>query len=202
MKTPEQLRERASNLRLKADRFSARSRNAGMYAPGSFVTGNSGRTASQNRATERGLEATIRYAVKAVALRRKADELERRADFMEWQGSSAYEALLKERAAARERTQAEERERRRTLRAGPLRERIFVGVYSEGLVYSDRAVEVNGDYRALAFLSYRTLDLSFYDSCPRYLMPAVVSMAQSMMWRAGDRFQVSTCGQFVILGAT
>jgi len=151
-------------------------------------------------ATERGIEATVRYATKAVILRRKADELERRANWIEWRGSSAYEALLEERAAAKKRAQAEERERRRTLRAGPLRQRIFVGTYPEGLVYADIAVQVNGDFRPLAFLSYRTLELAFYDGCPHYLMPTVVEMAQPIIARAGERFQTSGCGHYVILG--
>lgn len=46
-----------------------------------------------------------------------------------------------------------------------LAHRVFAGTYPMGIVYGDRAVEVAGDYKRLAFLCFSTLELEFYD-CP------------------------------------
>lgn len=35
-------------------------------------------------------------------------------------------------------------------------DRLFIGMYPEGVVYADRKREEHGDYRQLAFQSYRT----------------------------------------------
>ncbi len=78
--------------------------------------------------------------------------------------------------------------------------RIFIGVYPEGLVYADRMREVGGDYARLAFLSYRTLELQFDAGCPEYIRPWITKDAAAMQARRGESFQISSCGQTVLLG--
>lgn len=84
--------------------------------------------------------------------------------------------------------------------ASPVDERLFIGVYPAGLVYADRFREAGGDYARLAFLPYDTLDLQVSPDCPDELRQAVSAHADRMRARRGQAFQVSTCGQTVILG--
>ena len=82
----------------------------------------------------------------------------------------------------------------------PVDQRLFIGVYPAGLVYADRLREVGGDYARLAFLPYDTLDLQVSADCPAELRQAVIAHADRMRAKRGEAFQVSTCGQTVILG--
>jgi len=84
--------------------------------------------------------------------------------------------------------------------ASPVDERLFIGVYPAGLVYADRFREVEGDYARLAFLPYDTLDLQVSADCPAELCQPVSDHADRMRAKRGQAFQVSTCGQTVILG--
>ncbi|RTL35829.1 MAG: hypothetical protein EKK53_23825 [Burkholderiales bacterium] len=84
--------------------------------------------------------------------------------------------------------------------ANPVDQRLFIGVYPAGLVYADRLREVGGDYARLAFLPYDTLDLQLSADCPAELRQAVSAHADRMRAKRGQAFQVSTCGQTVILG--
>jgi hypothetical protein len=78
--------------------------------------------------------------------------------------------------------------------------RIFAGVYPTGVVYSDRRREEDGDYARLAYLSFATLQLEFAKSCPKQLRAEIVQDAAKIQARQGNAYQVSTCGQSVILG--
>lgn len=198
--SPEQLRAKADELLRRAAQLDAAARRASDNAPGWTVTGRSGRTARQERATERVIETTVTNAVKYVALQRKAKELRRQADHAELLESGWGDLYAQLKAEEKARARAEKQERRRTLREGSLRDRIFVGCYPEGLVYADKLVELHGDYRGLAFLSYRLLKLTVYDECPGYLVPVVCELAQAVIDRRGERYEVSGCGQYVILG--
>lgn len=82
-KTPEELREKAKYYRQKADEMSAISHHASDNAPGSYVTGASGRSRAMNNRRERALEKTIQYAKRAVAYRRKAEIFEVQASWIE-----------------------------------------------------------------------------------------------------------------------
>ena len=84
--------------------------------------------------------------------------------------------------------------------ASPVDQRLFIGVYPAVLVYADRFREAGGDYARLAFLPYDTLDLQVSDDCPAELRKAVSDHADRMRAKRGQAFQVSTCGQAVILG--
>ena len=80
-------------------------------------------------------------------------------------------------------------------------ERIFIGVYPGGLVYADRAREKHGDYARLGFLSYTTLTPQIEADCPPELRVEVWQHMDAMIRRRGEKFQISTVGQTVTLGA-
>lgn len=78
--------------------------------------------------------------------------------------------------------------------------RIFVGVYPEGIVYADRKRERCGDYARLAFLSFGTLTLEIAQDCPAALRQQIVADAARIRARKGEQFQISTSGQTITLG--
>lgn len=80
-------------------------------------------------------------------------------------------------------------------------ERLFIGVYPAGIVYADRKREERGDYKRLGFLPYRSLEIQIDPNCPSCLRTLVEAHAATIQARRGQRFEVSTCGQHVILGA-
>lgn len=80
------------------------------------------------------------------------------------------------------------------------RNRLFIGVYPGGIVYADRLREKHGDYARLAFLPYDTLRLQVEADCPPELIPRIQADAETMQSRCGEAFQISSCGQTVILG--
>lgn len=92
--------------------------------------------------------------------------------------------------------------RKRHGRAGrALADRLFVGVYPEGIVYADRAREEHGDYARVAFLPFRTLELDV--SAPKSpLIPLVRRDAAKIAARRGEQFHTSASGQYVILGGS
>lgn len=103
MKTPAQLREMAADKRKRADRLTAQANRASANAPGSYVTGGSGRSRAQNRATERALDLTIDNAVKANKLYRAAAALEQQADQIEDVAGQMRRELAKQCVAEAER---------------------------------------------------------------------------------------------------
>ena len=83
-------------------------------------------------------------------------------------------------------------------------DRLFIGVFPAGLSYCDRTREEHGDYVKLAFLSYRTLRLSFTpagSAAPKSLYDEIKAHAIGMQRRRGEAFEVSATGQTVILGS-
>jgi len=78
-------------------------------------------------------------------------------------------------------------------------ERLFVGVYPGGLVYADRKVEQHGDYKRVALLTYDTLELQISDP-DSPLLDEVISDAAIYQARKGERFDISTSGQYITLG--
>jgi hypothetical protein len=84
--------------------------------------------------------------------------------------------------------------------SGQVESRLFIGVFPAGISYADRTVERHGDYKRLAFLSYATLRLVIETDCPKGLRPAIVAHAATLQARKGEQFEVSTCGQTVLLG--
>jgi hypothetical protein len=80
-------------------------------------------------------------------------------------------------------------------------DRLFAGIYPTGIVYADRAREVDGDYLRVAFLPFSTLQLEWAPGThPIELREAVERDAADVIAQRGQQFQVSTAGQTVILG--
>lgn len=79
--TPEKMQKRAEYHTALSERHSAISQHASDRAPGSYITGGSGRTRAQNRATDRGLDKTIKHAGLAIYHLRKAEEFRRMAAY-------------------------------------------------------------------------------------------------------------------------
>lgn len=160
---PTALRAEAARLRAYADRLNAEADRVSANAPGSYITGASGRSRAMNRRAERALEKTITNAVKSNAARRRADEFERRAAWLE---SGGPEHAYRRKIANRQADAREHKAEKAALKAGSLQERLFVGHFPVGLVFCDRSVEQNGDYKRLAILYERTLVLVFESDCP------------------------------------
>lgn len=72
MELSEFYRKQAAELIKKAERLTDEAHRQSENAPGSFVTGASGRTRAQNRKTDRALAKTIKNAKLSIELRRKA----------------------------------------------------------------------------------------------------------------------------------
>ena len=78
--------------------------------------------------------------------------------------------------------------------------RLFSGIYPCGIVYADRHREVNGDYKRAGFLSYATLELKIEEDCPAELAEEIRKDAAVLQAKRGQEYEISTCGQTVILG--
>lgn len=74
-------------------------------------------------------------------------------------------------------------------------------MYPTGIVFADRHTEVNGDYKTLAFLSYRSLELEIYKDCLKDLAEEITRTASTFQAQRGQQFRISMCGQTVTLGA-
>ncbi len=103
-----QLRAKAAELRAYADRLTAQANRAADNAPGSFITGRSGRTRAMNRRTERALDLTVTNAGKAVDARRKAEKLEREALDIENDGDARRAAAKAARKQAEKKVRTAE----------------------------------------------------------------------------------------------
>lgn len=79
--------------------------------------------------------------------------------------------------------------------------RIFAGCFPTGVSYADREREEDGDYKRLAFLPYTTLVLAFQPDCPAWARAEIEADAATLQARAGEAYQVTTCGQTVLLGS-
>lgn len=79
-------------------------------------------------------------------------------------------------------------------------ENLFIGVYPAGLVYADRSKELHGDYARVAFLPYDTLELRI-DAPRSELLPEVLKDAATLQAKSGELYEVSACGQTVLLGS-
>jgi len=79
-------------------------------------------------------------------------------------------------------------------------DRLFIGIFPGGIVYSDRHHEKDGDYKRLAFLPYHELTLKLESDCPAVMVGEIRQHAQTIINRRGQQFSVSTCNQTVTLG--
>lgn len=97
--TPAKLREKAARLREKAASTSRLASHAADHAPGAYVTGGSGRTRAQNRATARAIERTVRLACASRDAAQEASHLEAKAAWIE---DAPNRARVREGVAAKE----------------------------------------------------------------------------------------------------
>lgn len=82
-----------------------------------------------------------------------------------------------------------------------MKNRLVIGKFPAGIVYADRQRKRSGDYLRLAFLSYWSLELEIRPRCPSELADLIRAHAASLQNRRGEKYQISTCGQTIILGA-
>lgn len=80
-------------------------------------------------------------------------------------------------------------------------DRLFIGDFPTGIIYADRGVERDGDYKRLAFLPYGTLLLKVEADCPTELRARIEADARRMAMLRGQDWPVSTSGQTVRLGS-
>lgn len=81
------------------------------------------------------------------------------------------------------------------------RDRISSCVFPTGISYADRAREEHGDYKKLAHLFFSDLRLDFAADCPDTLREWIAADAAGIQSRRGEQLEVSTCGQYVVLGS-
>ena len=79
-------------------------------------------------------------------------------------------------------------------------DRLFIGLYPAGIVYADRKIEEHGDYRRVGFLPYDTLVFQPHKVTDEGLLAEAMQHATTIQARRGEKFQISTVGQDVILG--
>jgi hypothetical protein len=77
---------------------------------------------------------------------------------------------------------------------------LFIGVFPCGISYTDRHHEKHGDYKSLAFLPYSSLVLEFRKDCPAEFRSEIIASAAAIQVRKGEQYQISGCGQTVLLG--
>lgn len=84
--------------------------------------------------------------------------------------------------------------------SSPASDRLFIGVFPAGLVYADRHKKEHGDYKRVAFLPYKSLVLEPAKGVNRELLRQAAEHAATIIACRGERFQISSCGQCVVLG--
>lgn len=77
--------------------------------------------------------------------------------------------------------------------------RLFIACHAAQIAYCDCLAEEHGDYVKIAALPYRSLELEIYKP-DHELLPQIQSHASVIIAKRGERFQVSTSGQTVVLG--
>jgi len=80
------------------------------------------------------------------------------------------------------------------------RDRLFIGFFPAGIVYADREIEEHGDYRRIGFLPYGTLVFEPHKSASGDLLAQARVHAMTIQARKGEKFQISSSGQYVVLG--
>lgn len=190
---PAELRAEAARLRAYSARLNDESRRASDNAPGSYVTGASGRTRAMNRRTDRALIKTIENAKKSIAAEKQADEFERHANWLENGGPEREQQRRLEAIAQRKIDRKKAQAERKEMKAGPLDERLFAGVYPAGLVMCDKAVKKNNDYRDLGILFWSTLVFRPERDCPGYWLKFLQARAAVDQLRIGEPFNWSSC---------
>jgi hypothetical protein len=76
---------------------------------------------------------------------------------------------------------------------------LFIGIHSTCVCYCDKSKEEDGDFKTIARLFFDALELKIYEP-QSILLPKIREHAAEIQARKGQEFQVSGCGQTVILG--
>jgi hypothetical protein len=174
----EKAQARLAKLEAQYARFDA---NA---MPGTYVTGNSGVSASRRAKLDRQIERTVDMSSALVAARAKVALLVRSVELYD-QGAINAQGRSISRSKA-------------TVKQPSVRKdgkpRLFIAPYSEGFVYCDRYREKAGDYLSLAFLSYRRLELEWYKDIGKVteeLRQEIEAHAASIQARRGEDYQIA-----------
>ena len=77
---------------------------------------------------------------------------------------------------------------------------VFLCIMPTGWWWSDRTREEDGDYVQLAFLSFSTLELKVFNSCPDEWRERITSKAAEFQSMKGQEYQISSSGQTIRLG--
>ena len=80
------------------------------------------------------------------------------------------------------------------------KDRLFIGVFPCGISYADRAREEDGDYKKVGFLRFADLSFTSAKGANNELLEMARIDAAKIQARKGESFEVSTIGQYVILG--
>jgi hypothetical protein len=184
-------RQKADEYRKKADEYSLMAHHASDNAPGSYVTGSSGRTKAQNRATERALDRTIQYSKKAVAFRKAAARMEMKAAYIELADVRVERSRLKNLQQIAE---------KKAIRELPDEQALFAGVYPTGVYYSDRRLDVNGDFKRLAAIRFRDLSYYFNDGVSENMRRIIQADIDRIIAMKGQEYSIDACGHTVTLG--
>lgn len=68
-----------------------------------------------------------------------------------------------------------------------IEERLFAGIFPTGLFIADRGVDEGGDYKRLAFVLYRNLELVFCDDCPPAFRESITTRAKVFIDQQRER---------------
>jgi hypothetical protein len=80
-------------------------------------------------------------------------------------------------------------------------DRLSVVCFPTGIAFADRTRERGGDYLRLAFLPFRSLALEWSNATmPAVMREEIIAQAAAIQARRGERYEVSACGQTVLLG--
>jgi hypothetical protein len=105
------------------------------------------------RSRDRKIEARISRATKAVHAEAKAKQAEAMADAWDRGEPTEAEKAAKRRELIRASIKAAVKQEAADRKTMPEEQRLFIGDLGGGVMYCDRSIEKNGDYKKLAFLS-------------------------------------------------
>lgn len=79
-------------------------------------------------------------------------------------------------------------------------ERYHMSIMPHGCWWIDRRKEIEGDYIAVAFLSFSDLKLKIYDNCPEEYHEVITRQAAEFQSMKGKEYKIKESGKVVILG--
>lgn len=167
-------REKATAARAKADRLSAPTAHEAAMAHAFPLGAGYGRKGAEKR-----IEARVNRAAKAIKAANLARALEAKADRWDRGERDEPKPRTKPTPAPRE--------------VIPDNERLFIGNLGGGMMYCDRAIEKNGDYKRLAFLPNKREGIGYDElqwraqRVPPFLRAAIEQHAAAEKARGEER---------------